>query len=267
MFDAGIKPDLLQPPQALVVAAVAEVSAAAVSDEEARVWQAWRSGGDAKARARLIELHIDFARIVAARLYARRFSDEVEFDEYLQMARVALIESVDRYDAGGTATFRTFASHRVHGAVLSGLEAMTERARQVALKRRTERERVESLREEGDAADDGDTFSELASLTVGLAIGFMLEDVGAYREEDATYPDNAYSALALRQLQRRLGALVDRLGEREAHIVRQHYFLHVPFEHIAVELKLTKGRVSQLHKRAIEALHAGLRAEGIDLTT
>jgi RNA polymerase sigma factor for flagellar operon FliA len=240
--------------------------AAGVGDEEARLWSAWRRHGDAMARARLIELHIDFARIVAARLYARRFSDEVEFDEYLQMARVALIESVDRYEAGGEATFRTFASHRVHGAVLSGLEAMTERARQVALKRRTERERLESLRED-QAAADGDTFSDLASLAVGLAIGFMLEDVGAYREDEAAYPDNAYSALALRQVQRRLSDRVDKLPEREAHIVRRHYFLHVPFEQIAVELKLTKGRVSQLHKRAIETLHEGLRAEGIDLST
>ena len=240
--------------------------AAEACDEEARLWSAWRVHGDLKARARLIELHIEFARIVAARLYARRFSDEVEFDEYLQMARVALIESIDRYEAGGEATFRTFASHRVHGAVLSGLEAMTERARQIALKRRTERERLESLRQD-QAAAAGDPFSDLASLAVGLAIGFMLEDVGAYREDEAAYPDNAYSALALRQAQRRLSDLVNKLPQREAHIVRQHYFLHVPFEQIAVELKLTKGRVSQLHKRAIETMHEGLRGEGIDLST
>jgi RNA polymerase sigma factor FliA len=243
-----------------------DVELRAPVDDEAALWHACRKGNDGRARTRLIERHIEFARIVAARLYARRFCDEIEFDEYLQMARVALIECVDRYEANGVATFRTYAGHRINGAILSGLEAMTDRARQSALKRRTEQERAQSLRIDG-GGPRSDTFGKLASLAVGLAIGFMLDDVGAFRDEDGAYADNAYSALAERQMHRRLRQLAEQLPDREAFIVRSHYFNEVPFEQLATEMRLTKGRVSQLHKRAIETLHAGLRAEALDLST
>jgi RNA polymerase sigma factor FliA len=238
----------------------------AAIDDEPALWQAWREAADAGARTRLIERHIEFARIIAARLYSRRFSDDIEFDDYLQLARVALIECVDRYDPTREATFRTYASHRVHGAILSGLEAMTDRACQIALKRRTERERSASLTIPGSGTQS-DTFAKLASLAVGLAIGFMLDDIASYREESGAYADNAYTALALRQMHRRLRQLVDQLPEREAHIIRSHYFGEVPFERIAAEMRLTKGRISQLHKRAIELLHLGLRAESLDIST
>lgn len=245
---------------------VADIERAAPIADEPGLWVAWREAADTKARTRLIERHIEFARIIAARLYSRRFSDEVEFDEYLQIARVALIESIDRYEDAGEATFRTFASHRVHGAILSGLEALSDRARQSALKRRTERERSQSLRSEPPDAV-GDTFSRLASIAVGLAIGFMLDDVGAFREEEGAYADNAYSALASRQVYKRLRGLVDSLPVREANVVRQHYFQQIAFEQIAVQMELTKGRVSQLHKRAVEMLRDSLRVERIDLST
>jgi RNA polymerase sigma factor FliA len=234
--------------------------------DEAGLWQAFRHGANDGARKQLIERHMDFARIMAGKLFARRTSNDVLFEEYVQLASVALIECVDRFEPGGAATFRTYASHRISGAILSGLESMSDRARQSALKRRTEQERAQSLRADGDNPTS-DTFSKLASLAIGLAVGFMLDDVAAFRDEDSAYVDNAYSSLATRQMHHRLRQLVEQLPERERSIVHSHYFNEVPFEQLATELKLTKGRVSQLHKRAIDTLHAGLRAEAIDLST
>lgn len=153
------------------------------STEESRLWRAWRQLRDAAARERLIHLHFGFARIMAGKLYARRHTDEVEFDEYLQLASVGLIESIDRYDPEQGASFRTYASHRIQGAILSGLEALTERASQLALRRRIEQERLQSL-QAGSDVPAGDAFSRLASIAVGLALGFMLEDLAAFRAEE-----------------------------------------------------------------------------------
>jgi RNA polymerase sigma factor for flagellar operon FliA len=238
------------------------------STEERRLWSAWREQRDAAARERLVHLHLDFARILAAKLYARRPTDDVEFAEYFQLASVGLLEAVDRYDPTLGASFRTYASHRIQGAVLSGLEALTERARQVALKRRLEQERLQSLKEAGDAGEarGGDAFRRLAAVAVGLALGFMLEDVGLFRHEDALSGDNAYGNVELRQLLRRLQKLVSELPEREAKIIRHHYFQQVPFDEIAQQMSLTKGRVSQLHKRALQALRAGLESPTVNLT-
>ena len=37
--------------------------------------------------------HLDFARIMAGKLYARRATDEIGFDEYLQLASLGLLEA------------------------------------------------------------------------------------------------------------------------------------------------------------------------------
>lgn len=220
---------------------------------EAQLWAAFREQGDAAAREELIHLHLDFARVMAGKLFAGRWSDEIEFDEYRQLATVALIESVDRYDPGFGASFRTYASYRITGAILSGLESLSERARQLSLRRQLEQGRLHSIKA-GDGAEPEDTFSRLASIAVGLALGFVLEDAGMYRSEEGTYADNAYEAIELRQLQRRLLKHVEELPERESMIIRHHYFQQIPFDEIATAIGLTKGRVSQLHRRALMML-------------
>ena len=120
------------------------------------------------------------------------------------MASVGLLESVDRYDPQFGASFRTYASHRIQGAILSGIEASTERQRQLALKRRVRKERLELLGRQGEESGQEETFSRLADIAVGLAIGFMLDDLGMYQSGEGTYGDNAYAAEEMRQLESRL---------------------------------------------------------------
>ena len=232
--------------------------------QEAALWQAWRERAEAGARAALVELHGDFARIMAAKLFAQRYGDAVEFDEYLQFARVGLLEAVDRYDSSLGASFRTYAAHRIQGAVLSGLECLSECSRQVALRRRLEQDRVRSLAEQ-DAEAAPDAFERLVSVAVGMAVGFMLDDVAAFQAADSSCGDSAYQGLAERETRHRLHALIEQLPAKEARIIRHHYLQHVPFEEIARDLGVTPGRVSQLHKRALEQLRAALRHERIDL--
>jgi RNA polymerase sigma factor for flagellar operon FliA len=232
---------------------------------EAALWTAWRERGDSSAREQLVLLHSDFSRIMAGKLYARRVTDEVGFDEYLQMAHMATIECVDRYDPAYEASFRTFASHRITGAILNGLESMSERSRQLAVRRRVERERLASLRDgEPDAGQD--RFDRLAAVAVGLAIGFLLEQGGSDGEAEAAYADNAYERTLMRQIRERVAARVSELPDREALVIRHHYLQNIPFEEIARHLGVSKGRVSQLHRQALKLLRQSLgSADALDL--
>lgn len=232
---------------------------------ESELWCAYRDGGDAAARQELVLLHLGFAKIMAAKLYSRRGSNDVAFDDYMQFASVGLIESIDRYDPDATASFRTYAAHRIQGAILSGIEGLTERQRQLEVRRTLKRERLRSLAEEGEAQPE-DAFARLASLAVGLALGFMLEDVGMYQAEGGAYGDNSYTEVEERQSRERLLRHVNALPERESKIIRYHYLQQIAFDEIAVSLGLTKGRVSQLHRRALCNLQAALKDKGrVDL--
>ncbi len=241
------------------------MAAPTAESDEAALWEAWRGRQDAKARDRLIALHQEFVRIIAAKLYSQRVVDEIEFDEYLQFARVGMLESIERYDPVHGASFRTYAAHRMQGAILSGLECLSECSRQVALRKRLEQERVSSLAQKDGERLPEQPFEHLVSVAVGLAVGYMLDDVAAYQGPDSSGGDHAYSELADRETRHRLHVLIDRLPPREARIIRHHYLQQIPFEEIARQMELTPGRVSQLHKRALEQLRGLMRDERLDL--
>lgn len=116
------------------------------------------------------------------------------------------------------------------------------------------RDRVQSLGED----ELEDPLEAFASMAVGLGLGFLLE-AGSFPGAAPT-PD-AYASAERAQLSDAVALCVERLPARERSVIVMHYFHHVAFVQIAEDLKLTKGRVSQLHKQALGRLRA-LLADG-----
>lgn len=233
----------------------------AMGSGEQVLWERVRVQGDMQAREALVRLYLPYARALAAKAYARRGTDELEFDEYLQFATVGMMESMDRFDPGQGVLFKTFATRRITGAILDGVLTLSERYQQVALSRRIAEERLESLAQEPDAAGPDTVLRELAGIGVGLALGFILDGTGMLESQDAALPDTTYSNLELRQFRQRIADVLEQLTSREQEVIKMHYFNSASFDEIARQLELTKGRISQLHKRAIGRLRS-LLAKG-----
>jgi len=123
-----------------------------------------------------------------------------------------------------------------------------------------ERERLASLREGFDPARD-DPLAALSGLSATIAIGLLLEsDLPADVEKIADPAPSAYDSLAWNELVHRVHQTIDGLPEREAYVMRQHYRNGVSFQQIAGLLGVTKGRVSQIHRAALQRLR-GLLAK------
>jgi RNA polymerase sigma factor for flagellar operon FliA len=228
------------------------------AQEEAALWLAAR-GGDPCARARLIETYLPFARILAAKLYAARIDHDIEFEDYLQYATVGLIESVDRFDPAFGTLFKTFAAHRIQGAISNGLEQLSEKRVQVATRRRLQAERRECASAVLDLGA-GDLFQQLADVAVSLALGFVLDGAGDEAPGENGAPQQPYGALEMAQLRSRVQALVAGLPQRERLVIKYHYLNQVPFNLIADTMGITKGRVSQIHHNALDLLRKSMRS-------
>jgi RNA polymerase sigma factor for flagellar operon FliA len=226
----------------------------------AGLWQALQELGDRSAREQLIVRYGEFARMVAAKLYGTRPDDTVPFEDYLQYARVGLIEALDRFDASRGTSFESYSSYRIRGSILNGLSRHTELHAQRSHWRELIAERRHSLQEAASGRDASDvTLEDFARLAVGLAIGLMLDDPGAAAEcADQSVEANPYDATELRQMRERVRALVDELPARERDILRRHYYEQCEFQEIAADLGVTKGRVSQLHARALQRVREAL---------
>jgi RNA polymerase sigma factor for flagellar operon FliA len=227
--------------------------------ETAALWERYRSSAEPVVRLALAEAYDPFARMLASKVFAQRAFSGLEHGEYVQTARVALLESIDRFDATRGAMFETFATPRITGALLDALERSSDVQGQIAARRRVMASRVAALAA-GRSPDD-DVFSRLAEIAVGLAVGLMLEDTGLHQDDSASLAEG-YKGVELRQLQLRLGAAVERLPERQRQVIAGHYLQHCTFDEIAADLGLSKGRISQIHKEALEQLRRQLCATG-----
>ena len=229
-------------------------------EEERALWRRFREDADVSAREALLIHYLPFAKILAAKVYSGRHHDEFEFGEYVQYATVGLLESVSRFDPARGVKFKTFAGRRIIGSILNGLEHLSEKQQQISFRKRLASERLESIRgRQPDGSNPDELFSYLAQVAVGLALGYILEDSGMYQRRNGSYMNNGYEAIETEQLQERMRNLVEKLPERERRVIKYHYMNHVPFEEIADILGVTKGRISQIHKHAVDLLRQAMK--------
>lgn len=221
----------------------------------------WANRHSPVERAALVDTYTPLVRRLAARVYARRVGGELEFADLLQFGMVGLMEAIDRFNPARGVRFEAYASHRIEGAILNGLQGYSEMHQLLAFRRELAAQRLASLR--GDPASrERSALARLAELAIGISLGHLLQapDADTDDEDQPAVPDNAYARVELKQMQRQLGELVGRLPEAERQVVLRHYFQQQPFEQIALGLGLSKGRVSQIHRAALERLQAQLRA-------
>lgn len=225
---------------------------------EAVLWSRYREDRDVQAREALILMFLPYARTVAAGLFKQHVNHEVEFREYVQWATLGLIEALDRYDPGRGAKFTTYAFTRIQGSIRNGLEHISERQEQLSLQRRLVAERVDAARRGRDLSVDGvstaDLLGEMADIGSALILSFMLDETGMVQGPADSLPDGCYETLALRQEQLRLRDMLQHLTPREHAVIRMHYMQGMTYDDVATTLRITKGRVAQLHQQAIVRL-------------
>lgn len=236
---------------------------------EAVLWDRWRTGGDDDARQSLFDLHLPYARIVAASYYGKRMHDEIEFGDYLQLASLGLVEALGRFDPGVGVQFRTFAARRMHGAILDGIERLTEKQQQIAARQRLDVQRRAAIKEAAAGQEGGrpgalggnadQVLKYVAEAGLAFALAWLLDGTGMVDggEKSETLP--FYRSVELQQLRQRIVDLVKALPAQERKVIESHYFQEVPFEEIAQSLQLTKGRISQIHRKGLLRLKEALR--------
>lgn len=237
-----------------------------------------------QAREQLVLHYLPFARTLAASLYRGRVHSEIDFDEYLQWARLGLMESVDRYEPCQGAQFKTYAAHRIRGAMLNGLEVASERNQQAIARKRLIASRLESVKahaldaiaQQSPAVHPGTVrgrakerestlLAYLAEVGIGIALGVMLEDTGMLSAESeggerataAQIPSPEvlyFRKTEMQHWQQQLREAINRLVSSESRVIRYHYQQGLPFEEIAAMLGVSRSRVSQLHRQGLTSL-------------
>jgi RNA polymerase sigma factor FliA len=213
------------------------------NNQELRWWHQWRTIKDATARAHLLALHLPHAERLGMMIHAGQGAQD-ELDDALQFARCGMLEAFERFDPSLGTSFRHFAQYRVCGAVVDGLARFSEH-----------RAATHSLGTSEAASALGRKFAQyFREIGIGAALDFVLGGTAMTFPTEADFDPLEGLCLAVDSNVARLSRLVSRLRGHERRVLERHYFQHHSLQAIAQELGLTKGRVSQVHKKAIESL-------------
>ena len=222
------------------------------------LWKQLCVGNGQSAREKLFNLHFPFARSIALKLFRDRKGADIELADLCQLACAGLLQAIDRYDATRESPFRAFAAPRISGSILNGIPKLSERREQMAFRSRVRAERVKSLTGDAAGSDTTDSLDRLIEVTVGLALGFMLDDTALVSGDHSARQPTAYDDLAWKQLVAAVIDSIDVLPEREAAVIRQHYLEGLSFEQVGAVLGVGKSRVSQLNRSALTRLRKHL---------
>lgn len=215
--------------------------------EESELWRRYRQGADPVARDRLFRMHMSWAASVGKSVYRRVGVFSLDASDFMQNAELGMLEALSRYEPERGVDFRAFARPRVRGAVFNGLRSMM-RERGISNDDKRHAERLAHLHN-----DDGDAFDTVVDAVVALGMGFLLDHAAAEAVADAsTYVQRDQTHL-------RLKTAVGRLPERLQTLVVAHYFDFMPFADIAEDMGVSRSRVSQLHREALQRLRDVLR--------
>lgn len=180
-------------------------------------------------RQALVLAHADLAAWLAHRR-ARQLPVVVDLEDLRSAAYLGLCEAAAKYDAGRGASFRTYARHRIIGALedhLRGLDPLTRHGRQAV--------RDGTHQAPHHVPDQDVALESLPDPAPALDTGLL---------EEAR-------AVLVR------GALV-RLPARERYILHAYYWRGARNADIARELRLSEGRVSQLRLAGLQRLRQWL---------
>lgn len=227
-----------------------------MDSDEQDLWLRWRQERNTAARDALIVHYSPWSRMVARDVYMRVYLMRDAWHDCVQNALLGLMEAIERFDPDRGVAFQPFARLRVRGAVFDGLRVLRnvhlELGYDAGNRAAVARERVESLAE--DQVDD--TLEAFITTTIGIGLGFLLD---MQSMPGRIQPADAYAELEKAELSAAVSESLDQLSERDRAIVVLHYYHQLSFVEIAGQLGVSKGRISQLHKRALEHLRCRLR--------
>ncbi len=199
-----------------------------------------------------------------------RLPASIELDDLIQAGMVGLLEALGRFDATQGATFATFASQRIRGAMVDELRTRDWLPRSVRRSARAVDSAVRHLEQQlGRAPEENEIarhlempLVEYQQLLNDTNSGQLLpfEELVAEGSEPVSNElgNSPFEQLLDGQQRQTLIDAIEALPEREKLLMALYYQEELNLKEVGAVLGVTESRVSQLHSQAISRLRARL---------
>lgn len=207
--------------------------------------------------------------IKIAKHFKRKLPSHIELNDLIQSGYMGYLEAKDHYQPDQGASFETFVSHRIKGAMIDELrknswgsrDAMKqmrlfgEAAHRIEQREQRQASPEEIARELNMTADEYLKASQKIALCQVISMT-VLEDVNALPGNE----DDPGEAALQADLAQKIKPLLNTLPERERLVLSLYYVEELTFKEIGEVLSLTEARICQLHATAIARVRSRLHA-------
>jgi len=225
-------------------------------------------------RERLILEHLPQVRLIARRI-RDRLPENVSLEDLVSSGIVGLIAAVDQYDPAHNVKLKTYAEHKIRGAILDSLRGLDwaprqrrKKAKQIEFAIARAEQRLHRIPGEDDiAAEMGVDLEEYHRWLVevqGLNIG-SLEYTGEDGEGKGLleYLSDDQDLLPSRvlersQLEQLLADAIRKIPPMERTVLGLYYLEELTLREIAQVVDLHESRISHLKSQAILRLRADI---------
>jgi RNA polymerase sigma factor for flagellar operon FliA len=229
-------------------------------------------------RDRLVLEHLPLVRAIAVRVY-ENLPVHVDLDDLIHAGILGLFDAAAKYDGEKQVTFKSYAKHRIKGAMLDSLRDLDWASRDL---RKRHKKLEEITRELSTIMERSPTEQEIAD-RMGMDLGrwrqvaIELRMVGLLSASSRPSDDSSRGApefpakndlnpdvlTGRRQLNSVLNSAMESLPERYRAVIRLYYSGEKTMREIGDSLGINESRVSQIHRAALERLAQNLKAAGI----
>jgi RNA polymerase sigma factor FliA len=233
----------------------------------------------AKSRRDQIVLdHLFLVKTIAVRVH-ENLPVHVELDDLIHAGILGLIDAAGKYDARKKVIFRSYAKHRIKGAILDSLRQLDWASRDL---RRRHKQLEAVMRDLSAKLNRVPTEAEIAE-KMGVDIerwrqmAVELRMIGLVSASSSSTDPDSLSApefpakpesqpdsiCAKEELRAMLANAMKTLPERYHRVVLLYYTNDMTMKEIGGMLGVNESRISQIHKIALEKMAITLRAAGI----
>ncbi len=232
-----------------------------------------RDGADNTIRDKLITEYLPLVKYVVGRLMVN-VPSHVDREDLIESGILGLIEAAEKYDTKKQVQFKTYAFHRIRGAILDYLRlqdwvprSVREKDNLIKKTYNTLEQRLKRPPQPGEIADElGMSYGELHKILVdiGFCSLLYLDDMNSGNDEYSKMSENVQDrkaegpldVLESEEEQMQLARAITELQPKERLVITLYYYEEMLLREIAEVMDLSESRVSQLHHRALLAIRS-----------